>query len=149
MMLQRKAESLLLVTSPQLEYICTRGTPLWCSTLRGGTRPDRPMCRVPPGPAGSLGQAPNELDGLSCMHQLFPGRKPHYKNPSGFRKGLSMKKNESLFMQDSPGTSPTARKSHRFKFHWRKTVFQFAFKGLEILLMILQILQCLCEMFKK
>lgn len=60
-----------------------------------------------------------------------------------------MKKNESLFMQDSPGTSPTPRKSHRFKFHWRKTVFQFAFKGLEVLLMILQILQCLCEMFKK
>lgn len=29
------------------------------------------------GPSRELGPCPKELDGLSCMHQLFPGREPH------------------------------------------------------------------------
>ena len=31
----------------------------------------------PHGPSRELGPCPKELDGLSCMHQLFPGREPH------------------------------------------------------------------------
>ena len=61
------------------------------------------------------------------------------------------KQNKSLFMQDRPGNSSNPRTSHRFKFKrkWRKTFFRFAFRTLEVLLMILQIIQCFCEMFKK
>lgn len=61
------------------------------------------------------------------------------------------KHRKSLFMQDNPGNSSVPQTSHRFKFKrkWRKTVFQLAFKALEVLLVVLQIVQCLCEMFKK
>ena len=59
------------------------------------------------------------------------------------------KQNKSLFMQDDPGNSSKPRKSHRFKDKWRKTLFRVAFKGLEVLLVVLQIIQCFCEMFKK
>ena len=61
------------------------------------------------------------------------------------------KQNKSLFMQDSPGNSSNPRNSHRFKFKrkWRKTLFRLAFRALEVLLVILQIIQCFCEMFKK
>ena len=58
------------------------------------------------------------------------------------------KHKKSLFMQDSPGNSSVPRTSHRFKFK-RKTVFRLAFKALEVLLVVLQIIQCFCEMFKK
>ena len=53
------------------------------------------------------------------------------------------KHKKSLFMQDSPGNSSVPRTSHRFKFK-RKW-----FKALEVLLVVLQIIQCFCEMFKK
>ena len=61
------------------------------------------------------------------------------------------KHKKSLFMQDSPGNSSVPLTSHRVKFKrkWRKTVFRLAFKALEVLLMVLQIIQCFCEMFKK
>ena len=61
------------------------------------------------------------------------------------------KHKKSLFMQDSPGNSSVPRTSHRSKFKrkWRKTVFRLAFKALEVLLVVLQIIQCFCEMFKK
>ena len=61
------------------------------------------------------------------------------------------KHKKSLFMQDSLGNSSVPRTSHRFKFKrkWRKTVFRLAFKALEVLLVVLQIIQCFCEMFKK
>ena len=70
----------------------------------------------------------------------------------GSRKRCMMRKHKkSLFMQDSPGNSSVPRTSHRFKFKrkWRKTVFRLAFKALEVLLVVLQIIQCFCEMFKK
>lgn len=58
---------------------------------------------------------------------------------------------KSLFMQDSPTNSLNPRTSHRIKLKrkWRKTIFRLVFRGLEVLLVILQIIQCLCEMFKK
>ena len=61
------------------------------------------------------------------------------------------KHKKSLFMQDSPGNSSNPRTSHCFKFKrkWRKTLFRLAFRALEVLLVILQIIQCFCEMFKK
>jgi len=70
----------------------------------------------------------------------------------GSRKRYVMQKHKkSLFMQDSLGNSSVPRTSHRFKFKrkWRKTVFRLAFKALEVLLVVLQIIQCFCEMFKK
>ena len=61
------------------------------------------------------------------------------------------KRNKSLSMQDCPGNSSNPRTSHRSKLKrkWRQTFFQLAFKALEVLLVVLQIIQCLCEMFKK
>lgn len=59
------------------------------------------------------------------------------------------KQKKSLFMQDSPGNSSKPRKSHRFKDEWRKTLFQVVFKSLEVLLVVVQIIQSLWEMFKK
>ena len=58
---------------------------------------------------------------------------------------------KSLFMQDNPGNSSIPRTSHHFKIKrkWRKTVFRLAFRALEVLLVVLQIIQCFCEMFKK
>ena len=103
-------------------------------------------------PRRELGPCPKELDGLSGMHQLFPGREPHQTILRGSRKRYVMQKHKkSLFMQDSPGNSSVPRTSHRFKFKrkWRKTVFRLAFKALEVLLVVLQIIQCFCEMFKK
>ena len=56
----------------------------------GGTRFD-PRCAVACiAQAGKLGQCSNGLDGLSCMHQLFPGREPiNYTN--GSRRSLLCK----------------------------------------------------------
>ena len=61
------------------------------------------------------------------------------------------KHKKSLFMQDSLGNSLVPRTSHRSKFKrkWRKTVFRLAFKALEVLLVVLQIIQCFREMLKK
>ena len=104
------------------------------------------------GPSRELGPCPKELDGLSCMHQLFPGREPHQTILRGSRKRYMMcKHKKSLFMQDSPDNSSNPRTSHCFKFKrkWRKTLFRLAFRALEVLLVILQIIQCFCEMFKK
>lgn len=59
------------------------------------------------------------------------------------------KQKKSLSMQDYPGISSVPSNSHPFKANWRKVCFQVAFKALEVLLVVLQIIQCLCEMFKK
>jgi len=58
-------------------------------------------------------------------------------------------KRKSLFMQDEPGIPPNPQNSHPFNSKWRKIFFQLAFKALEVLLVILQIIQCICEMFKR
>ena len=76
--LQRKVEQVLCWSSPpnwsasalaeHLDGVLPHG---------GGTRLD-PRCAVARhGPSRELGPCPKELDGLSCMHQLFPGREPH------------------------------------------------------------------------
>lgn len=61
------------------------------------------------------------------------------------------KHKKSLFLQDNLGNSSNPRNSHRFNFKrkWCKALFQLAFKVLEALLMVLQIIQCFFEMFKK
>lgn len=58
---------------------------------------------------------------------------------------------KSLFMQDNPDNSSNPQNSHRFKFKrkWYKAIFRVAFKLLEVLLVILKIIHCVCEMFKK
>ena len=57
-------------------------------------------------------------------------------------------KNNSLFMQDDPRVSPTPEKSQPFGKVWRKMLFQIAFKTLEVLLMIVQIIHCILEILK-
>ena len=61
------------------------------------------------------------------------------------------KHKKSLFMQGSPANSSVSQVSQRSKFKckWRKTIFWLVFKVLELLLVILQIIQCFCEMLKK
>ena len=61
------------------------------------------------------------------------------------------KHKKSLVMQDSPGNSSVPRNNHRIKKNrkWSMTVYRLAFKALEVLLVVLQIIQCFCEMFKK
>ena len=66
----------LRVISPKLEYRCTRGTSWWCSTPREAAYGLAVRCAVWHGPSRELGPCA-KLDGLSCMHQLFPGRAPH------------------------------------------------------------------------
>lgn len=103
------------------------------------------------GPSRELGPCA-KLDGLSCMHQLFPGREPHQLYFVALERGYNMRKHKkSLSMQDTPRKSSSPRTSHRSKFgcKWRRKVFQIAFKALEVALVILQIIQCFCEMFKK
>lgn len=58
---------------------------------------------------------------------------------------------KSLFMQDSPDNSSNPRNTHCFKSKrkWRKALFRVAFKVLEVLLVVLQIIQCICELLKK
>ena len=58
-------------------------------------------------------------------------------------------KDKSLLTQDTPDASPVTRKSHRFKIHWRRTVFHLTFRALEVLASLLQVIQFLCEIFRR
>ncbi|WP_312645428.1 hypothetical protein [Hydrogenoanaerobacterium sp.] len=61
-----------------------------------------------------------------------------------------MKKNKSSQpMQNIPSKSSSSQKSHPFKFKLNKVFFKIAFKALEVALVGLQIVQCLCEIFKR
>lgn len=57
----------------------------------------------------------------------------------------------TLFMQNNPGNSSSPKNSHRLKSKrkWCKTFFKVAFRLLEVLSMVLQIIHYICEMFKK
>lgn len=102
-------------------------------------------------PSRELGTCSKELDGLYCMHQLFPGRKPH-KLYSVVFEGVFMKnKKNLLFIQNSLNTSSDFKKSHRFEFKRKccRTFFRMVFKALEMLLVVIQIIQGICEIFKK
>jgi hypothetical protein len=54
---------------------------------------------------------------------------------------------KSLFMQDIPGNLQTLEKSYRFKFRLRKKLFKVAFKIIESIWMVLQIIHYICEIF--
>lgn len=58
------------------------------------------------------------------------------------------KRKKSLYMQDVPGNSQHPGKFHRKLLCWRKWLFQALFKGIELLWMVVQIIQYLCEIFK-
>ena len=58
-------------------------------------------------------------------------------------------KNKSLSIQDNPNPSPSPSKSQRFRTFMRKNTFKILFKGLEALWMILEIIPCLSEIFKR
>lgn len=59
---------------------------------------------------------------------------------------MHKQKSNLLFTKDNPDTTVDPRKS---KFCVRKNIFRFAFKTLEILMMISQIAECVFEVFKK
>ncbi len=58
---------------------------------------------------------------------------------------------KSLFMQIVPATrrTPEVLTVLQVLRKWRNPLFRLAFRALEVLLVILQIIQCFCEMFKK
>ena len=118
----------------------------------GGTRFDLSMRRRPAWPKPGAWAMPK---GIRWVVLYAPTLSREGATPTilrGSRKRYVMQKHKkSLFMQDSPGNSSVPQTSHRFKFKrkWRKTVFRLAFKALEMLLVVLQIIQCFCEMFKK
>ena len=142
----------LLVFSPKLECIRTRGTSWRCSTPRGRHTAWPPMRRRPAWPKPGAWTMPK---GIRWVVLYAPTLSREGATPTilrGSRKRYVMQKHKkSLFMQDSLGNSSVPRTSHRSKFKrkWRKTVFRLAFKALEVLLVVLQIIQCFCEMFKK
>ncbi len=59
---------------------------------------------------------------------------------------MRKQKSNLLFTKDNPDTTGYPRKS---KFRIRKNFFRFAFKTLEVLMMISQIAECIFEIFKK
>ena len=74
----------------------------------GGTRLD-PRCAVARhGPSRELGPCPKELDGLPCMHQLFPGREPHQLYFVVLERGMLCK---SIRNRCSCRTVPATRRS--------------------------------------
>ena len=60
------------------------------------------------GPSRELGPCPKELDGLSCMHQLFPGREPHQLYFVVLERGMLCK---SIRNRCSCRTVPATRRS--------------------------------------
>ena len=118
----------------------------------GGTRLDRPMRRSPAWPKPGAWAMPKGIRWVVLYAPTLSRVRVTstiFRDP---RKRYTMNKyKKSLFMQDSPSNSSNPRSSHRFKFKrkWRKTLFRLAFRALEVLLVILQIIQCFCEMFKK
>lgn len=118
----------------------------------GGTRLDRPMRCRPAWPKPGAWAMPKEIRWVVLYAPTLSREGATPTILRGSRKRYVMQKHKkSLFMQDSPGNSSVPRTSHRFKFKrkWRKTIFRLAFKALEVLLVVLQIIQCFCEMFKK
>lgn len=59
------------------------------------------------------------------------------------------KNNKSLIMQDAPDRSRESPKSHRKKVQARKATFKVIFKLLEALLMIVEVIKGICEIFKR
>ena len=60
------------------------------------------------GPSRELGPCPKELDGLSSMHQLFPGREPHQLYFVVLERGMLCK---SIRNRCSCRTVPATRRS--------------------------------------
>ena len=60
------------------------------------------------GPSRELGPCPKELDGLSCMHQLFPGREPPQLYFVVLERGMLCK---SIRNRCSCRTVPATRRS--------------------------------------
>ena len=60
------------------------------------------------GPSRELGPCPKELDGLPCMHQLFPGREPHQLYFVVLERGMLCK---SIRNRCSCRTVPATRRS--------------------------------------
>lgn len=61
------------------------------------------------------------------------------------------KENESLFMKDYSYKSSEPQNTHKpqSKHRWCKIVFRETFKILEKLLVVLQFIQCICELMKR
>lgn len=117
----------------------------------GGIRIDRPMRRRPAWPKQGA-WAMRKVRWVVLYAPTLSRERATSTIFRGSRKRHIMRKcKKSLSMQDTPRKSSNPRTSHRSKLgcKWRRMVFRIAFKVLEVALVILQIIQCLCEMFKK
>lgn len=117
----------------------------------GGIRINRPMRRRPAWPKQGA-WAMRKVRWVVLYAPTLSRERAASTIFRGSRKRHIMRKcKKSLSMQDTPRKSSNPRTSHRSKLgcKWRRMVFQIAFKVLEVALVILQIIQCLCEMFKK
>lgn len=108
--LQRKVETdVLLVFSPKLECRKHSRNILKVFYPTGAAHGLTVRCVVTRhGPSRELGPCPKELDGLSCMHQLFPGREPHQTILRGSRRSNVC---ISIRNRCSCRTVPTTRRS--------------------------------------
>ena len=59
------------------------------------------------------------------------------------------KKRKKLYAQDAPSTTRLPKNARKKRPILRQKVFQFLFKGVEALWMLVQIVQYICEFFKK
>lgn len=136
---------------PFLEHLLLAEHPCGVLPHGGGTRlTDR--CTVTcMAQAGKLGPCPMKSDGSSCMHQLFLRDGATQTIFCGSKKEdpFMSKGNKSLFMRDIPGNSQSPRKSHGFKVRWRRALFKMAFKTIEAIWMVVQIIQYIREIFHK
>lgn len=57
--------------------------------------------------------------------------------------------NDSLHVQDTPDCPQTTEETHRKKARWRKKAFKILFRLIEAFWMLIQIVQHVCEFFKK
>ena len=98
---------------------------------------------------GGLGHAQmNQMGCPVCTTSFAGGNHINYTViPEG---GFFLKKNnKSLIMQDAPDRSRESPKSHRKKVQARKATFKVIFKLLEALLMIVEVIKGICEIFKR
>lgn len=81
------------------------------------------------------------------MHQLLLGREPFQTILWLSKENLFMKNNK-LRIQDNSTNPNSSYKSKLMKKKWRILILKTAFKGLQSVLMIMQIIKLVCDFFK-
>ena len=81
------------------------------------------------------------------MHQLLLGREPFQTILWLSKENLFMKNNK-LRVQNNSTNPNSSYKSKLMKKKWRILILKTAFKGLQSVLMIMQIIKLVCDFFK-